>query len=256
MCRYVVIGLLLALVVLMAVAAVVVQEYGWTGFLVVILSLAALGYLARQALPRLLGYLVLRPLRRMGAALQGARITVHAVTPCEPPEEYADTDEDESPPAIADHRDPDDEDDEGAEEEFGEDEEEEDDGPFDWYRIELTVTPKDAGSSEGRMVTRRAWNPGLVGATGPRPPLTSANPFRGWPPPDQFPGGVVCHFDAEVWDGKEYQPGAEQVFGEQRLRLRVGVARSVSEVTVTYAHFVDVGRVPIPRLNISPEGRS
>lgn len=252
MCRYVVIGLLVLLVVLMAVAAVVVQEYGWTGFLIVILSLVALGYLARLALPRLIRYLFNRSLRQMGAPLLGARITVHAVTPCEPPppDEYED-----APEAIADRQDPEDEDDE---EEFVEDDEDdqddEDEGPYDWYRIELTVTPKDAGSSEGRMVTRRAWSPGMIEAVGPRPPLGSADPFRGWPPPDQFPGSVRTA-EVEAWDGQAYRPETEQLFGERRLRLWVGVSRSVSEVTITYAHFVDVGRVPIPRLNISPEGR-
>jgi hypothetical protein len=257
MCKYVLIALVVVVVLLMATGALVVQLYGWPGFLIFCATLVLLGYVARKILPRVLFGLMTRPLRHMGAALRGARIVVHSVTPCEPPppDEYDsewdrdDGDEDE-PEAIADRRPTDrlsDEDDDGIE-----DAEEEGTGALDWYWIELTVIPPDAGSSEGRIVHRRAWSPQLISAVGPRPPLGSANPFRGWPPRDQFIGSVQ-HIMAEVWTGTDYEaPEEHQFYGELRLRLCVGVTRDIRAVTITYAHFTDIGEVALPRIDVSP----
>src|SRR5262245_16397372 len=178
MCKYVLLVLLLLLVALMAVAAVVVQEYGWVGFLVLLGALVLFGYAVRKLAPRLFMYLAMRPLRQMGAALRGARIIVHSVTPCDPPprEEY-DPDSCDDAEAIEDDFDAGDESDgEGVG-----NEEEQQAAPFDWYLIELTVVPPGEASSEGRIVTRRAWAPQMIGAVGPREPLTRMNPFRGWP---------------------------------------------------------------------------
>jgi hypothetical protein len=97
----------------------------------------------------------------------------------------------------------------------------------------------------------------MLGAGPPRtgrPPTNRLGPFGGWPTQDGFFTHVQSA-DVEVWDGSEYQPDADQVYGEQRLRMRIGVARDVTAVTITYAHFTELGQVPIPRIDVPPEGR-
>jgi hypothetical protein len=248
MCKYVLIGLVVFLVLLMVIAAVVVQEYGWTGFLIMLGVMLVLGYAARKLVPPLIRYLLMRPLRQMGNVLRGARIVVHTVTPCEAPpaDEYYETDDQESI---------------GQDDLYDmyADEQVEVDNPLatapasiNWYMVEFTVVPPDAGSSEGRMVTRHAWSPALVGATFGHPESRGYNPFRGWPPPEAYDGSVQ-NADVEIWDGSEYVPPSDNVFGEQRLRMRIGVTRSVSEATVTYTHFTEIGTIPIPRVDITPD---
>lgn len=246
MCKYVLLVLILLLVALMAVAAVVVQEFGWVGFLILLGALVLFGFIVRKATPRLLAYPMTRPLRRMGAVLRGAQVTVHSVVPCDPPssDEY-DPDGYDDPEAIEDDEDPD-----GLD---PDDEDDEPDGQFDWYELEFTIVPPDDGPSEGRIVTRQAWMPGLIGASGPRPRLDRANPFRGWPPPNQFTWNVT-NVPAEVFTGSEYESVHESVFGRQRLRMRVGVTGAVRTVTITYAQFTDLGVVPLPRIDVSPGG--
>ena len=260
MCKWVLIAILVAFVALMAVAALVVQEYGWPGFLAFLVGLVVLGYVLRLGLPPLFMYLITRPMRQMGAALRGARIVVHAVTPCDPPPEEEwegdpsdDDDDDYRGRRLTDRRRRDDED-EADDDEDEEDEDEGDEGetgPLDWYQIELTVEPPDGGSIEGRIVTRHAWSPQLIGAAGPRPPGRPGNRFRGWPPGDEF-DGAVQHAEIELWTGSDYEPPDDQVYGRQRLRLRVGVTREVRTVTITYAHFTDIGEVRLPRIDVSP----
>jgi hypothetical protein len=247
MCKYILIGLVVALVVLMVVSAVVVQEYGWTGFLILIAALLALAVATRWMLPRLFGHLLTRPFRQMGAALQGARIVVHSVTPCDPPpqEEYepSDDDIDGEDPNFG-----------GAIEDDNEFEEETEDEvravPLDWYLIEFSVVPRDAGPSAGRVVNRQAWSPGFISAVGPRAQRPSANPFRGWPSPDILDDSLVQCASTEFIDDDGVVAERHQVFGEGRLRMHIGVAQSISTVTITYAHFTDIGIVPIPRIDV------
>ena len=240
MCKYLLLILILILVVLMAVAAVVVQEYGWVGFLVLLGFLVLIGFVVRKGARPLLMYMVSRPLRQWGAALRGGRIVVHSIEPCDPPraDEY---DLRDDPEAIED---------EAADYDDMHDEEEEPAGPFDWYQIEFTVVPPSGGPSEGRIVTRRGWSPQLIGAVGPSPLLGSTSPFRGWPAPDQFSGDIQS-LPAQVWTGAEYEEPTEMVFGEQRLRMRVGVTRAVRSVTIAYAQFTDLGVVQLPRIDPS-----
>src|SRR5262245_1996508 len=120
MCKYIAIGLFVLLVGLMVGAAIVVQEYGWQGFLVLLAVLLVVGYAIKKVAPRLFVYMLTRPLRQMGAALRGATIVVHSVTPCEPPppEEY-DADPDYDAEAIEDDSDEEEEDDGSEEDEDG-----------------------------------------------------------------------------------------------------------------------------------------
>lgn len=243
MCKYVLLILFLLLVALMVVAVVVVQEFGWVGFLILLGALILFAFVIRKASPRLLMYAFTRPLRRMGAVLRGAQVVVHSVAPCHPPDpdEY-------DPDALEDDEDPD------GRDPYGDDDEP--DGPtgqFDWYEIEFTIVPPGEGPSEGRIVTRQAWMPGLIGASGLRPPLERTNPFRGWPPPNQFTWNVT-NVPAEVWTGYDYEPAGESVFGRQRLRMRVGVTGAIREITITYAQFTDLGVVQLPRIDLSPGG--
>jgi hypothetical protein len=237
MCKYLLLILILVLIALMAVAAVVVQEYGWVGFLILLGVLAVLGYAVRKGTRPLLMYMISRPMRRWGAALRGGRVIVHSVEPCDPPREE-EHDIRDDPEAIEE---------ETADYDDSEYQDEEPIGPFDLYQIEFTVVPPGGESSEGRIVTRRGWRPQLIGAVGPRSPLESASPFRGWPPPDQFPGHVQS-LPAQVWTGAEYEEAIERVFGEQRLRMRIGVTRTVRSVTITYAQLTDLGVIDLPRI--------
>ena len=90
-----------------------------------------------------------------------------------------------------------------------------------------------------------------IAAVGPRPRLATISPFHGWPSPDHFPGDVQS-LPAQVWTGAEYEDPTQMVFGEQRLRMRVGVTRAVRSVTITYAQFTDLGVIDLPR--IEPSG--
>jgi hypothetical protein len=255
MCRIVLIIVLVVLILLMVGAALVVQAYGWTGFLVFLAGLMVLGYVIRKTTPHLFMYAITRPLKQMGAPLRGATIVVHSVTACEPPppEEYDPgydcTDDEHGYEAVEDADDEVDDYDDDAEENNA------DEIPpqsLDWYWIEFTVTPPDAGSKEGGIVNRKAWIPHFIGASGPRPELRRSNPFRGWPPPGQFPDNVH-HTPAQVWDGAEFATSEREIFGEHRIRLRVGVTREVRTVTITYAQYTDVGEVQIPRIDVFPD---
>lgn len=245
MCKYILPILALALVALMALAAVVVQEYGWVGFLALLGVLLLLGYAVRKGTRPLLLYLVTRPVRRWAAALRGARIVVHSIGPCAPPP-AAEYDLRADPEAIGD----DGEWVEAADSGDVEPEEDEDAaGPIAWYQIDFTVIPPGGQSSEGRIVTRRGWSPQLVGAVGPRP--GSTGPFGGWPPPDPVPGDVPS-LGPDAWTGSDWADPDGTVFGERRLRLRVGVARNVRAVTITYARFTELGLINLPP--IEPSG--
>lgn len=249
MCKYILLILILVLIALMAVAAVVVQAYGWVGFLVYLGILVLLGYAIRKGMRPLLMYMISRPLRRWGAALRGGRIVVHSVEPCQPPA-AAEYDPRDDPETIGDESEG--EWDEAADNddvEHGENDGEPA-GPFDWYQVEFTVVPPGGESSEGRILTRRGWTPQLIGAVGPRPRLGTTSPFRGWPPPDQFPETFVS-LPAQVWTGGEYADPSETVFGEQRLRMRVGVTRAVRSVTIAYAQFTDLGVIDLHRIDSS-----
>lgn len=242
MCKYIVLGLLVFLVALMVGAALVVQEHGWQGLLILLVVLSLLGYVVRKMAPGLLVRMLTRPLRQMGAALRGARLVVHSVTPCHPPPpDECDADPDDNWEAIEDELE-------------GDEEETEDEGqpvgPLDWYLTEFTVVPPGDDSGEGRVVVRRAWTPQMIGTAGPRPPLERMNPFRGWPP-DQFTWDVQ-NMPAEVWTGYDYEEAGKTVSGERRLRLRVGVVRHVRAVTITYAQFTDLGEVRLPRIDVRP----
>jgi hypothetical protein len=63
---------------------------------------------------------------------------------------------------------------------------------------------------------------------------------------------MVQHSDIEIWTEDGYQPPAEEVFGEHRLRLRVGVGRDVRAITLTYVHFTNLGEVNLPRIDVTP----
>src|SRR5262245_47243658 len=199
MCKYIMLGLLVLLIALMVGAALVVQEYGWKGFLVLLVVLAVLGYIARKVTPWLLIRMISRPLRMMGQALHGGRIVVHSVVPCDPPppEEEYDADDDE-------HEAIEDDGESGEQEADDEPDEDQSVGPYDWYLIEFTVVPPGDGASEGRMVTREVWSPQWIGAVGPRPPLKRANPFRGWPPTEAYSPDVQ-NASAEIWTGYAYE---------------------------------------------------
>jgi hypothetical protein len=251
MCKVVLIGLILALVLLMVVAAVVVQEYGWTGFLIFLAAMVVLVYLAKKMIPRLLRYMITRPMRSMGKALEGSRIVVHSVTPAEPPprEEWEGIDDEHGPENEMD------DDDEGEHLDY--EQPWANPSSLDWYSAEFSVIPRDAGPCEGRMVNRHGWNPGMISAVVRAPNLRSSDPFRGWSTSDDWNDQtIVQSADVEIWDNGEYVAPNDTVFNEQRLRLRIGVSRTVTAAVLVYFHFTQIGTISIPRIDIRPEGPS
>ena len=123
---------------------------------------------------------------------------------------------------------------------------------LDWYQVEFTVTPPDGGSSAGRIVHRQSWAPHLIGAARRRLQPERSNPFRVWPPMDQF-ANLLQNAPAEVWDGSDFAETEGEVFGEQRLRMRFAVTPDVNSVTITYAHYTEIGEVRLPRIDVTPE---
>ena len=270
MCRYVLIAVVVAIVLLMVVAGIVVSLYGWTGFLVLLAALVVLATvlltLGPRLFPRFLMGTLMRPMRQMGKVLRGARLTVHSVTPAERPETPDEEDGgDDEPHRIRDReaddepdhshrlhrRDQDDEDEEGEDDEEFVDDEEPSPENLDWYWIDFTVTPRDAGSSEGRMVNRTAWNPGLLSFFVPkadRPRAPSGMPAFF----EQFAPGQVLMNELEAWDGTDVEEESAEVFGEARFRARVGVGRKIGTLLLVYAHFTEVGEIRIPRIDATP----
>jgi hypothetical protein len=252
MCKFVLIALIVVLVALMVVSALVVQEYGWIGFLMMLGVLLVLAWIAKRTLPRLLRHLMMRPLRQMGAVMHNATVVVHSVNPTDaPPPDDLDDDEH----AIEDDDLPDEDDDDDWEEE--EPDTDVNPGSLDWYFVDFSVTPRDAGTCEGRVANRRGWSPDMVSAVAVDSHGGSLNPFQGWPPDvDWTDLGTVQSELVEIWDGSAFVAPIEMVFGEQRLRLRVGVARRVQVVKLVYAHYTEIGEVAIPRIDIRPESQS
>lgn len=214
MCRALLLVVVIVLVLLMVVAAVVVQQHGWVGFLVYIGALVVLAWALKSVIPRVLGHLIMRPMRAMGRALRGATLVVHSVTPSEAPQEVALTEPD-----------PDDEDTE--------------DGPpnpaLQWYVVEFTIKPP--GSIEAIPANREAWMPSMlsVSAVG-----------------DDAEGDESDFEPATLADDDPDDEPPEQLFGEQRLRMLVGVAPRVDRVQLVYAGFTPVGEISFPRINLRP----
>jgi hypothetical protein len=255
MCRYVLIAVIVGLIVLMAVAALVVSLYGWTGFFALLLAFAFLGVVFRIAAPRLIPKLLMgtitRPMRQMGKVLRGATLTVHSVTPAEPPvnDDDEDEDEDERQRLRYSHRD----DADHYEEDDYDDDADAGSNPadLDWYWIDFTVAPRDAESSEGRMVHRTAWNPGMLSfqlTKEDRPPQPVGMPAYF----DQLASAEVLMNELEPWDGTEVEEPIDDMFGPARLRARVGVGRKIGTVLLVYAHFTEVGEIRIPRIDATP----
>ena len=246
MCKYVLIALIVFLIVLMVVAAVVVQEYGWTGFLIMLGVLLVLAFIAKKLLPRLFRYLLMRPFRQMGAAMQGARIVVHSIAPASAPEDEEFDDPDEEQQAIED-------------DENDQDEDENQQPPvrFDWYHVEFTVIPPGPESIEGVMRHRNGWSPDYISAHYVPLGKQLENPMGGWSTNiATMDLDLVLNGDVEIWDGVEYVSPSETVFGDQRLRFHVGVAAQVNEVRIVYATLTEIGKVQLPRINIAPDSTS
>lgn len=99
--------------------------------------------------------------------------------------------------------------------------------------------------------------PDMIGARFIRPGKRTEDPSAFWPA-----NGATMDFDrvqhggVKIWDGIEYVEPSESVFGEQRLRLSVGIDSEVNEATIVYANFTEIGKVRFPRMNITPESTS
>jgi hypothetical protein len=259
MCRYVIIAIVVILVVLMVGAALVVQLYGWQGFAVFVAVLIVVMFVARKVLPSVFMRMLTRPIREMGAVLRGARVVVHSITPCDPPPQpeydaYSD-DTDQELQALEDRPDRGEADEEEDGTDDADEENDDDDGPVDWYQIEFTVTPPSSGPSAGQVIHRRSWSPQLIGAARRGTPPPRSNTFRGWPSMDQF-ANLLENMPAEVWDGSEFAELEGEVFGEKRLRMRFAVPPDVNAVTLTYAHYTEIGEVRLPRIDANPERES
>ena len=92
-------------------------------------------------------------------------------------------------------------------------------------------------SSSGRSARGPRWDARTRSAAGPRPTRS--------PTPSGSPRSRCGPGPTTGWTG-------EPLYGEQRLRLRIGVTRAVRAVTITYAQFTELGVVPLPRIDVRP----
>lgn len=279
MCKYILIAVLIVVVVLMALAAFVVEWFGWKGFLVYIGVLVLTLFAARRMIPWLMMRLMMRPMRMAARVLRGATITVHSVVPTSAPESVTEDDDDDyeegptirSGGAIRDRRRDDADNDDDMDDDEDDEGEEDDEAPYspadmDWYLVDFTLTPGGENSPEGRVLHRKSWDLNLVSFHQPdvkpdvemdeMPEILSA--FA------NFANFVPVEW--EVWvnnafvspwnnlnEDDEMAGEAASYFGEERLRARVGVAKTARRLNVMYAHQLKLGEVQLPRIDVKPE---
>lgn len=215
---------------LMALAAFVVQTFGWLGFAAVLASAAVGGYVFARFLPRFLMSAFTAPWRRMGQILAGATVKVNAFLSAEPPSEFEPSweDEQEGPqygqvPYGAIQR-----------------------GKYDWYTLDVTITPASSVEGEPETLTGKKWqpdalmivpaddsSPSVPGVLGSLPQLTAA--------------GMCLVAEKLLWDGLDFVAhDGDEVWGIQRLRLHLGIPQGVTRIAFVYQMFVRFGDIPVP----------
>lgn len=221
--------LLLFLALLMAAAVVAYHFWGWAGLGGVIVLLFLLGFGIKWAVGAALKKLFVTPFKMKGAVLKEAVVTVHAVTPAEPPsvsDEEEELDDAERIPGDSGVPDEPEEREEGEEEVRR---------PNRWYHVDLTVTPT-AGEGGGFTM----WEPGELGLAGASAVSTDSIDEMG---EDDEVGEIGA---VQIWQDEAWVDDEGMKFpGPQRLRLHVGLHEGVTSFRLRY-YFEVFGNVSVP----------
>lgn len=223
---------------LMALAAWVVQTFGWIGFLAALATFVAGAVVFARLLPRFLVSTFTAPLRRMGEILEGAVVKVNAFQSAEPPAEFeSGWEESEGAPSFEQmqmaqsHR-----------------------AKFDWYTLDVTITPASSVKGEPETLTGKKWQPDalmVVSSDGSKSPLPN---FLGGLQ-NLAAGGMCLLAEKLIWDGLEFVThDGEEVWGIQRLRLHLGIPQGVTRIAFIYQMFVRFGDIPVPPRSNAVQG--
>jgi hypothetical protein len=204
-CYILLFALLLGLYLLVRLVEVLNQAIGPWGLLLVAVALVlGVRFFGRWLVGATFKRIFLLPFRAKGAVLRGAAAEVHALEPAARPLER---------PALEDRR-----------EELGEGDEvgavleadREDEVPRDYYRLEVTITPRPATGAF------KLWEPGEV---------RLAEPGTKWDETDD-----ACEtYETEVFQHGSYQPDEGFKYGgPQRLRLLIGVRPGTERLVFRY----------------------
>jgi hypothetical protein len=190
------------LIKLLGSLAALYHLLGRVGTLVLLGVLAGLCWFLYAYGGQILEGLIMHHARSLGQALRDATITVHAITPApEPDRSVWIKDEDDA--------------------QFEADLEASGmpDGEFDWYKLDLTITPK---SVEG--VEKVCWTPSAVQVV------------KAGAEVDALEFNMHCLVaQVEWWNGNQFELcEVEDAHGEKRLRLYAGVPPRTEHVRLNY----------------------
>lgn len=227
--------ILILLVLFLAGAGVSFSLWGITGLLIFIgvvsVGLIILAVSLKSIASKLITKLFIAPFAAKGAVLKDAQVTIHSITPAEPPADWdSEPDEEDDYTAEAD---------EDAEEE--EDEEVEpgarsEPEPRRWVYLDATITP---GEAQGPF---QLWEPSELGLAGPN--AASAQGIEDMDGDEDEDVGEIA--DYRLWRDGDWSVDDEgKVPGEQRVRLHVGLNPSVTAFRFRY--YLEVfGHVVVP----------
>lgn len=221
---------------LMALAAYVVQTFGWPGLLGMLATGAVFGYVVSKLLPRMLFASLTAPMRAASEILEGATVRVHGFTTADAPVGFDPHEQIGYDPSG------------------GDDEHDEyDDGPgypqtLDWYHLDVTITPKSSLTEEPERLSHRKWQLDQIVLVNADPDSRPASPIPiglGTVAAGLMPAGVIA--EKEVWSGFEFANfDGEPVWGIQRCRFLVGIPKNVRRIAFVYNLFARFGDIPVP----------
>lgn len=223
---------------LMALAAWIVQAFGWVGFLAALAVFVAGAVVFARLLPRFLVSTFTAPLRRMGQILDGATVKVNAFHVAEPPASFeGGWEEGDAAPSFEQMQ-------------FANAQRDK----YDWYSLDVTITPVSSLKGEPETLTGKKWQPDalmVVAGDDSKSPLPN---FLGGLP-NLAAGGMCLLAEKVIWDGLEFVAhDGDEVWGIQRLRLHLGIPQGVTRIAFIYQMFVRFGDIPVPPRSNAVQG--
>ena len=223
MVRLILIILVILFTILGVIAVTLFKYFGWKGMAAFPFLVFFLVWIGKFVLGKLIQQFALGLFSMKSAALKGATVSVHSITPIvRPPESDDEDDEDaedeENENLIEEKAEADAGETRAAGEEDEESEKSETEEPKAYYEVDLTVTPTDENKS-------RVWEPGeFILVSEPVKKLTDIEEKE-----------VGNMHDVEVWDGAKFGPDDECKYpGEQRLKLIVALEPGTSNAWLQY----------------------
>lgn len=201
----------LVLVVLAALVVIAIKFLPWwVSLLLIAVILLSLRYGLGYAIRRLLTL----PFKAKGQVLSGAAVQVHEIRRAKPPVRKASNETDNDPEAAELLR-----------------EERADDQRFNWYILDLTITPKQKQKQEGFLF----WEPGELLFVGM----------------DAQPASIEDDLDSKLNDYRILTDGKFQVDeqgkhqGAQRIKFHVGLPPAMQQIQLRY-YFELFGQIRLP----------